>query len=72
MLKGLLKFSARSLSSNCSWCAGDVLLRLPLNIVITDIGLTSALMIVLRLIAGTMPLALMLSITQMNDLSMFW
>ena len=70
MLKGLLKFSAMIFILQLLLVRrGDVLLRLPLNIVITDIGLTSALMIVLRLIAGTMPLALMLSITQMNDLS---
>ncbi|MBP7175757.1 MAG: energy-coupling factor transporter transmembrane protein EcfT [Thermoclostridium sp.] len=70
MLKGLLKFSAMIFILQLLVVRrGEILLRLPLNIIITDVGLTSALMIVLRLIAGTMPLALMLSITQMNDLS---
>lgn len=48
---------------------GEVLLKLPLNIFITADGISTAIIIVLRLIGATMPLALMLSITQMNDLS---
>lgn len=70
LLKGLVKFSAIIFTLQLLLVRrGNVLLRLPLNLMITDAGLYSALMIVLRLIAGTMPLALMLSITQMNDLS---
>jgi len=48
---------------------GNVLLSLPLGIVITDLGLSFSLLFVLRLFAATMPLALMLSVTQMSDLS---
>ena len=48
---------------------GNVLVKLPLNILITDGGISSALMVVFRLVTATMPLALMLSITQVNDLS---
>lgn len=48
---------------------GNLLIKLPLNIVITDVGISSAFIIVFRLVTATMPLALMLSITQMNDLS---
>lgn len=48
---------------------GNKILTLPLNIYITDRGLSFSLLVVLRLIAATMPLALMLSVTQMNELS---
>ncbi|MCE5201127.1 MAG: energy-coupling factor transporter transmembrane protein EcfT [Synergistaceae bacterium] len=48
---------------------GHVLLRLPLNIIITDRGLSFSLLMVLRLIGATLPLALMLSVTKMSDLS---
>lgn len=48
---------------------GNILLRLPLNIYITDMGLSFSLLLVLRLMGATMPLTLMLSLTQMNDLS---
>lgn len=48
---------------------GRVLLQLPLHLVITDKGLLFSLLFVLRLLAATMPLALMLSVTQMSDLS---
>jgi energy-coupling factor transport system permease protein len=48
---------------------GNVLIPLPLHIVITDIGVSFSLLIVLRLIAATLPLALMLSVTQLSDLS---
>lgn len=48
---------------------GWVLLDLPLHLVITDRGLSFSLLFVLRLIAATMPLALMLSVTQMSDLT---
>ena len=70
LLKGLVKFSVIIFTLQLLLVRrGNVILLLPLNLRITDAGLFSALMIVLRLIAGTMPLALMLSITQMNDLS---
>ena len=48
---------------------GNVLIELPLGILITDAGLSFSLLLVLRLIAATMPLAIMISITKMNDLS---
>lgn len=70
LLKGLVKFSMLIFILQLLLVRrGNAWVRLPLNLVITDDGLFSALLIVLRLIAGTMPLALMLSITQMNDLS---
>ncbi|NLN64714.1 MAG: energy-coupling factor transporter transmembrane protein EcfT [Clostridiaceae bacterium] len=70
LLAGLLKFSAFIFILQLLLVRrGNPLLHLPLNLVITDAGLSSAFLIVLRLIAGTMPLAIMLSITQMSDLS---
>ncbi|MFA6948233.1 MAG: energy-coupling factor transporter transmembrane component T [Eubacteriales bacterium] len=48
---------------------GNVLLPLPLGMSITDHALRTALLIVERLIASTIPLTVMLSVTQMNDLS---
>jgi len=49
---------------------GNILMQLPiLNIVITDKGILFSSMMVLRLIGSTLPLALMLSVTKMNDLS---
>jgi energy-coupling factor transport system permease protein len=48
---------------------GAVLLRLPLGIRITDRGVLFSLLFVLRLFAAAMPLTLMLSVTQMSDLS---
>ncbi len=48
---------------------GTVLLSLPLNFVITDLGLSFSTLFVLRLFAATMPLGLMMSITQMSDLT---
>lgn len=48
---------------------GNVLLRLPLNILITDRGILFSLLFCLRLMAATMPLALMLTVTQMSDLT---
>lgn len=48
---------------------GNVLIQLPLYIVITDYGIHLAIVVVLRLIGATLPLALLLSVTQMNDLS---
>jgi energy-coupling factor transport system permease protein len=48
---------------------GEVLLRFPLNIYLTDLGLRFSLLFVLRFIAATMPLTLMFSVTQMADIS---
>lgn len=48
---------------------GTPLLTLPLGLIITDRGVSFSLLIVLRLIAATLPLALMLSVTQLSDLS---
>jgi energy-coupling factor transport system permease protein len=48
---------------------GTILLTLPLNIYITDRGLLFSLLFVTRLIAATMPLTLMLSVTKMTDIS---
>lgn len=48
---------------------GNVYFYLPLNIAITDIGLNFSLLFALRLLASMLPLILMLSITQMSDLS---
>ena len=70
MLKGLLKLSIilfvfQLIFEN----SGNVLLELPLNIKITTGGISFAFLIVLRLISATMPLALMISVTKMNDLA---
>ncbi|GHV41812.1 ABC transporter permease [Spirochaetia bacterium] len=48
---------------------GNVLIMFPLNIYITDTGLLFSLLFVFRLIAATMPLTLMLSVTRMSDIS---
>ncbi|MDR3147780.1 MAG: energy-coupling factor transporter transmembrane protein EcfT, partial [Treponema sp.] len=48
---------------------GQVLLRFPADIYITDAGLLFSLLFVSRLIAATMPLTLMLSVTRMSDIS---
>lgn len=48
---------------------GTILLSLPFNVYVTDKGFMFSLMMALRLIGATLPLALMLSITKMNDLS---
>ncbi|MDR1288279.1 MAG: energy-coupling factor transporter transmembrane protein EcfT [Treponema sp.] len=48
---------------------GTVLLFLPPGILITDRGLLFSLLFVMRLIAATLPLALMLSVTRMSDIS---
>lgn len=48
---------------------GQVLLRLPANISITVEGILFSLLFVFRLIAATMPLTLMLSVTRMSDIS---
>ncbi|MDR1956852.1 MAG: energy-coupling factor transporter transmembrane protein EcfT [Treponema sp.] len=48
---------------------GEVLLQLPLALRVTDKGVWFSLLFVLRLLAATMPLALMLSVTQMSDIA---
>ncbi|MDR2370054.1 MAG: energy-coupling factor transporter transmembrane protein EcfT [Treponema sp.] len=48
---------------------GAILLHLPLNIYITAEGLLFSLLFVLRLTAAALPLALMLSVTRMSDIS---
>jgi energy-coupling factor transport system permease protein len=48
---------------------GRALLELPLNLRITDRGLQFSLLFVTRLIAATMPLALMFSVTQISDIA---
>jgi energy-coupling factor transport system permease protein len=48
---------------------GTVLLRLPLALTVTDRGVGFSLLFVLRFLAATMPLTLMLSVTQMSDMA---
>lgn len=49
---------------------GDVLFTIPgLNIPVTDSGVYFSLLFVFRLIATALPLAIMLSVTQMSDLA---
>jgi len=48
---------------------GKILLVFPFNIFITQEGLAFSLLFVSRLIAATLPLALVLSITRMNDIA---
>jgi energy-coupling factor transport system permease protein len=48
---------------------GEVLFFLPLNIYVTDRGALFSSLFALRLIAAAMPLALMLSVTKMSDIS---
>jgi energy-coupling factor transport system permease protein len=48
---------------------GRALLAIPPGLVITDEGLMFSLLFVLRMIAATLPLAVMLSVTQISDLS---
>jgi energy-coupling factor transport system permease protein len=48
---------------------GGIILKMPFGIFITDIGFSFSLLIVLRLIAATMPLTIMLSLTKPNDLT---
>ncbi|NLM96216.1 MAG: energy-coupling factor transporter transmembrane protein EcfT [Halanaerobiaceae bacterium] len=70
LLKNLSKFSVFIFVLQVLFVRrGEVLLEMPFNIIITEDGISTAIIIVLRLIGATMPLALMLSITQMNDLS---
>ena len=70
ILRKLLKFSLFLFVVQIFFVRdGNILLQLPFHIYITDKGLLFSLLFVLRLLAATMPLSLMLSVTQMNDLS---
>lgn len=69
MLKGLLKLSVFLFVLQVLFVrTGNPVLSFP-PVVITDYGILFGLRIVLRLIGATMPLALLLSVTQMSDLS---
>ncbi|MDR1765564.1 MAG: energy-coupling factor transporter transmembrane protein EcfT [Lachnospiraceae bacterium] len=70
ILASLLKFSAFLFVVQVLFVRqGTVWLELPLHIVITDKGVSFALLFVMRLIAATMPLTLMLSVTQVSDIA---
>jgi energy-coupling factor transport system permease protein len=70
MLIALLKFSILLFILQVLFIRdGAVLFTLPLNIPITDKGVSFSLLFVLRLLAATMPLATMLSVMQMSELS---
>lgn len=70
LLKGLIKISIFLFILQILLVrSGHVLLLLPFGINITTDGVSLAVKIVLRLISATMPLALLLSVTQMSDLS---
>ena len=70
MLKTLVKFCTFLFLIQVFFIReGAILLSLPFNVYVTDKGFMFSLMMALRLIGATLPLALMLSITKMNDLS---
>lgn len=70
MLKTLTKFCALLFILQVLFVReGNLLLRLPPGIIITDVGVRFSLLLVLRLIGATLPLAMMLSVTKMADLS---
>jgi len=70
MLYALLKFSVVLFILQVLFIRdGNVLFTLPLNIPITDKGVMFSLLFVLRLLAATLPLAIMLSVMQMSELS---
>ncbi len=48
---------------------GNILLTLPFNLYITDIGLKFSILLVLRLVGATMPLVIILTVTRMSDLT---
>ena len=69
MLNGLLKLSVFLFVLQLLFVrTGAPLLSLP-PLLVTDRGVMTGLRLVLRLIGATMPLALLLSVTQMSDLS---
>ncbi len=49
--------------------SGNILLNLPFNLYITDIGLKFSIMLVLRLVGATMPLVIILTVTRMSDIT---
>jgi len=70
IFKGLVKMSVFLLIIQLLLVRrGNIVLDLPLGLIITDQGISSSLLVVLKLISATMPLAVMLSCTQLNDLS---
>jgi energy-coupling factor transport system permease protein len=71
LLKGLTKLSLILFIIQVLFVrTGNVLFTIPLiNVPITDEGMRFSLLLVLRLAAATLPLAIMLSVTKMTDLS---
>lgn len=70
MLTALIKFSLVLFVLQVLFIReGTVLFTLPLDIPITDRGISFSLLFVLRLLAATLPLGTMLSVTQMSELS---
>ena len=70
MLRALVKFSLFLFVLQVLFVRdGAVLLRLPFGLLVTDLGVSFSLLFVMRLMGATMPLALVLSVTQMNDIA---
>lgn len=70
LLKGLVKVSILLFVLQLLFVrSGNVIYELPLHIKITDKGLSNALKLVLKLCGATIPLAVMLSVTKLVDLS---
>jgi energy-coupling factor transport system permease protein len=70
ILLSLVKLSAVLFAAQVFFVReGRPVLTLPFDIFITDLGLWFSLLFVTRLIAATMPLTLMLSVTRMTDLA---
>lgn len=68
MLKGLLKLSAFIFLLQVLFVRGGTRV-FTVGIAITDLGLLTGVKVVLRLIGATMPLATMLTLTKMSDLT---
>ena len=70
LLKGLAKFSIVLFILQLIFInRGEVLVNLPLGMAITTTGIEEGLILVLRLMVATLPLALMLSVTRLSDLT---
>lgn len=70
MLRGLVKLSLIIFLFQLLFVrSGQVLVTLPLGLVLTTGGIRQGLLVILRLCAATLPLALLLSVTQLTDLS---
>ncbi|MDR3115403.1 MAG: energy-coupling factor transporter transmembrane protein EcfT [Treponema sp.] len=70
LLVSLMKFSLVLFTIQVFFVPqGTVLFSLPLALTVTDRGIAFSLLFVLRLLAATMPLTLMLSVTQMSDMA---